>query len=70
MTLYREQRGRIADYCGKDGAVALAHVIAAFWAARGHAVRVTLHDAGYHNLTRNTRVDVRSDMKNGRPAQI
>lgn len=60
------------DWCDRAGAHALKAQIEAYWAERGEAVQVMLHDVGFHPAIRAARVDVRSDMKNGlpRPAAV
>ena len=56
-----------ADYCSRDGAVALKEKIEAYWRARGQDVMLSLHNVGFHPAIRAARFDVRSDMVNGLP---
>lgn len=60
-------RGEPADYCSKEGAVALKAKIEAYWAERGQNVMIALHNVGFHPAIRAARYDVRSDMVNGLP---
>ena len=56
-----------ADFCSRDGAVALKQKIEAYWRERGHDVMIALHNVGFHPAIRAARYDVRSDMVNGFP---
>jgi hypothetical protein len=56
-----------ADYCSRDGAVALKEKIEAYWRERGQDVMLSLHNVGFHPAIRAARYDVRSDMINGMP---
>lgn len=60
-------RGEPADYCSKDGALALKAKIEAYWRERGQDVMIALHNVGFHPAIRAARYDVRSDMVNGMP---
>jgi len=55
------------DFCSRDGAHALKAKIEAYWAERGQAVQIMLHNVGFHPAIRAARFDVRSDMINGMP---
>ena len=56
-----------ADYCSREGAVALKEKIEAYWRERGQDVMIALHNVGFHPAIRAARFDVRSDMINGMP---
>jgi hypothetical protein len=56
-----------ADYCSREGAVALKAKIEAYWRERGQNVMIVLNNVGFHPAIRAARFDVRSDMVNGRP---
>jgi hypothetical protein len=56
-----------ADYCSREGAVALKAKIEAYWRERGQDVMLSLHNVGFHPAIRAARYDVRSDMVNGMP---
>ena len=56
-----------ADYCSREGAVALKEKIEAYWRDRGQDVMLSLHNVGFHPAIRAARFDVRSDMVNGLP---
>lgn len=60
-------RGEGADYCSRDGALALKAKIEAYWRERGQDVMIALHNVGFHPAIRAARFDVRSDMINGLP---
>jgi hypothetical protein len=60
-------RGEPADYCSKEGAIALKAKIEAYWRERGQDVMIALHNVGFHPAIRAARYDVRSDMVNGLP---
>ena len=63
-----ERNGREpADFCSRDGAVALKEKIETYWRERGHDVMIALHNVGFHPAIRAARYDVRSDMVNGLP---
>ncbi|MES1158918.1 MAG: hypothetical protein ABUL42_03385 [Terricaulis silvestris] len=59
--------GEPADYCSREGAVALKEKIEAYWRERGQDVMLSLHNVGFHPAIRAARFDVRSDMVNGLP---
>lgn len=59
--------GEPADYCSRDGALALKTRIEAYWRERGQHVMIALHNVGFHPAIRAARFDVRSDMVNGMP---
>ncbi|MGE0740478.1 MAG: hypothetical protein AB7O98_03985 [Hyphomonadaceae bacterium] len=63
----QQDGGEGADYCSRDGALALKLKIEAYWRERGHDVMVALHNVGFHPAIRAARFDVRSDMVNGLP---
>lgn len=72
MSLASEHRSSFRsppDFCSKDGAEALKEKLETYWRERGHAVMIVLHEAGFSPVVRTTRFDVRSDMKNGKPAK-
>ena len=56
-----------ADYCSREGAMALKTKIEAYWRDRGQDVMLSLHNVGFHPAIRAARYDVRSDMVNGMP---
>jgi hypothetical protein len=56
-----------ADYCSRDGAMALKTKIESYWRERGQDVMLSLHNVGFHPAIRAARFDVRSDMVNGLP---
>lgn len=56
-----------ADFCSREGAIALKEKIEAYWVARGQNVMIALHNVGFHPAIRAARYDVRSDMVNGMP---
>lgn len=56
-----------ADFCSRDGAMALKEKIEAYWRERGQHVMIALHNVGFHPAIRAARYDVRSDMVNGMP---
>ena len=56
-----------ADFCSREGAVALKEKIEAYWRERGQHVMIALHNVGFHPAIRAARYDVRSDMVNGLP---
>lgn len=58
-----------ADFCTRDGAMALKVLIEAYWRARGENVTISLQNVGFHPAIRAARYDVRSDMINGMPRQ-
>lgn len=57
------------DYCTKDGALRIKEKIEAYWAERGHDVRVDLVQGGFLASMRSARTDVRSNMVNGVPTR-
>ncbi len=57
----------LADYCSREGALALKARIEAYWRDRGQDVMIALHNVGFHPAIRAARFDVRSDMVNGMP---
>ena len=57
-------RGNLTN---KEGAERLRRQITAYWAERGHTVKVEVINQGFDNSARGARYDVRSDMKNGLP---
>ncbi|MGH6949320.1 MAG: hypothetical protein ACREH4_00450 [Vitreimonas sp.] len=59
-----------ADYCSRDGALALKAMIEAYWRDRGQDVTIALHNVGFHPAIRAARFDVRSDMVNGMPRAV
>lgn len=61
------ERGDPADYCSREGALALKAKIEAYWRERGLDVMIALHNVGFHPAIRAARYDVRSDMVNGMP---
>jgi hypothetical protein len=56
-----------ADFCSREGALALKAKIEAYWRERGQDVMIALHNVGFHPAIRAARYDVRSDMINGMP---
>ncbi len=60
-------RGDEVDYCSREGALELKRKIEAYWAERGQAVSIMLHNVGFHPAIRAARFDVRSDLINGMP---
>ena len=56
-----------ADFCSREGALALKAKIEAYWRERGQQVMIALHNVGFHPAIRAARYDVRSDMVNGMP---
>jgi hypothetical protein len=56
-----------ADFCSREGAMALKEKIEAYWRERGQNVMIALHNVGFHPAIRAARYDVRSDMVNGMP---
>lgn len=56
-----------ADFCSREGAMALKAKIEAYWRERGQDVMIALHNVGFHPAIRAARYDVRSDMVNGMP---
>lgn len=65
-TVYeREYKG---DPCTKEGADKLEEKIVAYWRERGYAPpQFKRIDAGFVAAMRSARVDLRSDMVNGKP---
>lgn len=59
-----------ADYCSREGALALKAMIEAYWRERGQDVMIALHNVGFHPAIRAARFDVRSDMVNGMPRAV
>jgi len=59
--------GEPADYCTREGALALKTKIEAYWRERGQDVMIALQNVGFHPAIRAARFDVRSDMVNGMP---
>ena len=59
-----------ADYCSREGALALKARIEAYWRERGQDVMIALHNVGFHPAIRAARFDVRSDMLNGMPRAV
>ena len=57
------------DYCTREGAERLKEQIEAYWAERGHEVRVILDQCGFSAPMRSARTDVRSTLVNGVPAK-
>lgn len=57
------------DFCTRDGAERLKEKIEAYWAERGHDVRVNLVQAGFLASMRSARTDVRSNLINGVPTR-
>jgi hypothetical protein len=57
------------DFCTRDGAERLKEKIEAYWAERGHDVRVNLVQAGFLASMRSARTDVRSNLINGVPTK-
>lgn len=55
------------DYCTREGAEKLKEQIEAYWAERGHDVRINLVQGGFLASMRSARTDVRSNMVNGVP---
>jgi len=56
------------DYCTREGAERLKEQIEAYWADRGHQVRVNLVQGGFLASMRSARTDIRSNLTNGVPA--
>ena len=56
-----------ADYCSREGALALKTKIESYWRERGQEVMLSMHNVGFHPAIRAARYDVRSDMINGMP---
>jgi hypothetical protein len=59
-----------ADYCSREGALALKSMIEGYWRDRGQDVMIALHNVGFHPAIRAARFDVRSDMVNGMPRAV
>ena len=57
------------DYCTREGAERLKDQIEAYWAERGHDVRVNLINGGFLASMRSARTDVRSNLINGVPTR-
>jgi len=57
------------DYCTREGAERLKEQIEAYWAERGHEVRVNLVQGGFLASMRSARTDVRSTLVNGVPVK-
>ena len=57
------------DYCTREGAERLKEQIEAYWAERGHTVKVNLVQAGFLASMRSARTDVRSNLVNGVPTR-
>jgi len=57
------------DYCTREGAERLKDQIEAYWAERGHDVRVNLVSGGFLASMRSARTDVRSNLINGVPTR-
>ena len=57
------------DYCTREGAERLKEQIEAYWAERGHDVRVNLIAGGFLASMRSARTDVRSNLINGVPTR-
>jgi len=55
------------DYCTREGAERLKQQIEAYWAERGHDVKINLVQGGFLASMRSARTDVRSNMLNGVP---
>ncbi len=55
------------DYCTREGAERLKQQIEAYWAERGHEVKINLVQGGFLASMRSSRTDVRSNMLNGVP---
>lgn len=56
------------DYCTREGAERLKEQIEAYWAERGHQVRVNLVQGGFLASMRSARTDIRSNLTNGIPS--
>ncbi|GLQ19168.1 phosphoglycolate phosphatase [Algimonas porphyrae] len=57
------------DYCTREGAERLKQQIEAYWAERGHDVKINLVQGGFLASMRSARTDVRSNMVNGVPTK-
>jgi len=57
------------DFCTREGAERLKDKIEAYWAERGHDVRINLVSGGFLASMRSARTDVRSNMINGVPTK-
>lgn len=57
------------DFCNRTGAEWIAQAIEQYWNERGYVLQVELRQCLFHPAMRSARVDVRSDMVGGRPAQ-
>lgn len=57
------------DYCTREGAERLKKQIEAYWAERGHDVKINLVQGGFLASMRSARTDVRSNMVNGVPTR-
>jgi len=57
------------DYCTREGAERLKQQIEAYWAERGHEVRVNLVQGGFLASMRSARTDIRSNLMNGVPTR-
>ncbi|MEM9601080.1 MAG: phosphoglycolate phosphatase [Pseudomonadota bacterium] len=57
------------DYCTREGAERLKQQIEAYWAERGHDVKINLVQGGFLASMRSARTDVRSNMVNGIPTR-
>ena len=55
------------DWCDKEGAERLGAKIRDYWAPMGGLVRISYVDGPFTPQMRSARVDVRSDMVNGKP---
>jgi len=52
----------------QEGAAEIARQIEQYWAARGYRVRCQIEERKFNEAMRSCRWDVRSDMRNGLPA--
>lgn len=52
----------------REGAQAIARQIERYWADRGYRVQCRIEERGFSEAMRSARCDVRSDMRNGLPA--
>lgn len=55
------------DLCTQKGAQVLKERIEKFWSDQGYLVDVRIVEAGFVATMRSARVDVRSNMINGKP---
>lgn len=57
------------DFCTREGAERLKAQIEAYWAERGHDVKINLVNGAFLPSMRSARTDVRSNLVNGVPVR-